>query len=76
MRHSNGEYVRGDCGMKGTNQHCSEKHLYRYVAEFESCYSNWVKLGVDDGQRTMWALRGMVGRKLTCKGSPDLYKTN
>ncbi len=47
VRHGQGEYVRGDVhtntaegfysvfkrGMKGVYQHCSEKHLHRYVAE-------------------------------------------
>jgi transposase-like protein len=34
-------------GMKGVYQHCSEKHLHRYLAEFDFRYSNRVKLGVD-----------------------------
>ncbi|TWC00904.1 ISXO2 transposase-like protein [Bradyrhizobium macuxiense] len=36
-------------GMKGNYQHCSEKHLYRYLAEFDFRYSNRVALGVNDG---------------------------
>ena len=27
-------------GMKGVYQHCSEKHLHRYLAEFDFRYSN------------------------------------
>ena len=26
-------------GMKGVYQHCSEKHLHRYLAEFDFCYN-------------------------------------
>ncbi|MDR4308408.1 transposase [Chelatococcus sambhunathii] len=49
MNHSRKEYARGPittntvegsfsifkCGMKGVYQHCAEKHLHRYLAEFE-----------------------------------------
>ena len=35
-------------GMKGVYQHCSEKHLHRYLAEFDFRYSNRVRLGVND----------------------------
>ena len=31
-------------GMKGVYQHCGEKHLHRYLAEFDFRYSNRVKL--------------------------------
>jgi hypothetical protein len=34
--------------MKGIYQHCSEKHLQRYLAEFDFRYSNRIALGVDD----------------------------
>ena len=78
-RHGKGEYVRGNVhtntvegfysvfkrGMKGVYQRCSEKHLHRYVAEFDFRYSNRVRRGVDDAQRTAAALRGVVGRRLT-----------
>jgi len=83
VQHGKGEYVRGDVhsntvegfysvfkrGMKGVYQHCSEKHLHRYVAEFDFRYSNRVKLGVDDAQRTATALRGIVCKRLTYKPS-------
>ncbi len=79
VQHGKGEYVRGDVhsntvegfysvfkrGMKGIYQHCSEKHLHRYVAEFDFRYSNRVKLGVDDKARTLTALHGVVGKRLT-----------
>jgi len=52
-------------GMKGVYQHCGEKHLHRYVTEFDFRYNNRVRLGVDDAQRTDTALRGVVGKRLT-----------
>jgi hypothetical protein len=52
-------------GMKGVYQHCSEKHLHRYLAEFDFRYSNRVKLGVNDIDRTDHALRGVSGKRLT-----------
>ena len=55
--------------MKGVYQHCSEKHLHRYVAEFDFRYNNRVTLGVGDGERTVRILRGIVGRRLTYRDS-------
>lgn len=52
-------------GMKGVYQHCSERHLHRYLAEFDFRYSNRVKLGIDHVGRTERALRGIVGKRLT-----------
>ncbi len=52
-------------GMKGVYQHCSKKHLHRYVAEFDFRYSNRVRLGIDDTQRAVIALQGVVGKRLT-----------
>ncbi len=66
VRHGAGEYGRGVIhtntvegfysvfkrGMKGIYQHCAEKHLHRYVAEFDFRYNNRIKLGVDDQERT------------------------
>jgi transposase-like protein len=80
VNHELGEYVRSGTihtntvegyysifkrGMKGVYQHCSEKHLHRYLAEFDFRYSNRVRLGIDDTERTARALRGMVGKRLT-----------
>ena len=33
-------------GMKGVYQHCSEKHLHRYLAEFDFRYSNRSGVGL------------------------------
>src|SRR5580704_11310103 len=35
-------------GMKGIYQHCGEKHLHRYVAEFDFRYNERAVLGVND----------------------------
>lgn len=51
--------------MKGVYKHCAEKHLHRYVAEFDFRYNNRVKLGVNDASRTTNALLGIVGKRLT-----------
>lgn len=51
-------------GMKGVYQHCSEKHLHRYLAEFDFRYSNRVKLGVDDVDRATRAIKGAPGKRL------------
>jgi hypothetical protein len=52
-------------GMKGVYQHCSEKHLNRYLAEFDFRYSNRIALGVDDQDRADKMIAGMVGKRLT-----------
>jgi transposase-like protein len=52
-------------GMKGVYQHCAEKHLHRYLAEFDFRYSNRIKLGIDDVARADLALQGVVGKRLT-----------
>ncbi|HXW27449.1 MAG TPA: IS1595 family transposase [Xanthobacteraceae bacterium] len=56
-------------GMKGIYQHCGEKHLHRYLAEFDFRYSNRVALGIDDVERYDRALRGMVGKRLTYRAA-------
>jgi transposase-like protein len=57
-------------GMRGVYQHCAEKHLHRYLAEFDFRYSNRVALGVDDQERAERALKGVVGKRLTYR-RPD-----
>jgi transposase-like protein len=56
-------------GMKGVYQHCSEKHLHRYLAEFDFRYSNRSRLGVEDLERTRRALTGFSGKRLTYRES-------
>lgn len=57
-------------GMKGVYQHCAEKHLHRYLAEFDFRYSHRVALGYGDETRALLALKGMVGKRLTYR-NPD-----
>jgi transposase-like protein len=78
VKHAAKEYARGDVttntvesyfsvfkrGMKGTYQHCSEKHLHRYLAEFDFRYNARVGIGVDDEQRAVKALVGVKGKRL------------
>jgi hypothetical protein len=52
-------------GMVGVYQHCSERHLHRYLAEFDFRYSNRIVLGIDDVERTERAIRGIIGTRLT-----------
>jgi hypothetical protein len=55
-------------GMKGVYQHCAEKHLHRYLSEFDFRYSNRVALGVNDGERRTLAIKGAAGKRLTYRG--------
>jgi transposase-like protein len=52
-------------GMKGVYQHCAEKHLHRYLAEYDFRYSNRIARGVDDAARASIALQGVKGKRLT-----------
>src|SRR5271157_4242962 len=54
-------------GMTGVYQHCGEQHLHRYLAEFDFRYSNRIALDVDDTDRTVLAIKGGHGRRLTYK---------
>jgi transposase-like protein len=52
-------------GMKGVYQHCAEKHLHRYLSEFDFRYSNRIATGYDDVARAEKALKGVRGKRLT-----------
>ena len=81
VNHSKEEYARGDVttnraegyfsvfkkGMRGVYQHCSEKHLHRYLAEFDFRYNHRVANGVNDVARAAMALKGAKGKRLTYK---------
>jgi transposase-like protein len=81
VNHKRGEYVRGEVhtntvegyfsifkrGMRGTYQHCKEKHLHRYLAEFDFRYNNRSALGVEDVARSKNAVVGAKGKRLTYK---------
>jgi hypothetical protein len=51
--------------MTGVYQHCSEKHLHRYLAEFDFRYNARQALGVNDLARAERTLKGVVGKRLT-----------
>jgi hypothetical protein len=46
-------------------QHCAEKHLDRYLAEFDFRYNHRVGLGPSDIDRTVAATKGAEGKRLT-----------
>jgi len=52
-------------GMRGVYQHCSKKHVHRYVAEFDFRYSERKASGVNDIVRADTLLKGVVGKRLT-----------
>lgn len=51
-------------GMKGIYQHCSSKHLQRYLHEFDFRYTFRAANGYDDTARTAEALKGARGKRL------------
>ena len=79
VNHAAKEYVRGDVttntvesyfslfkrGMRGVYQHCSEKHLHRYLAEFDFRYNYRASLGYNYTDRTIAAVKGGEGKRLT-----------
>jgi transposase-like protein len=84
VKHTADEYVRGDVttntvegyfsvfkrGMRGVYQHCAEKHLHRYLAEFDFRYNNRIALGVNDADRANELAKGIAGKRLTYR-RPD-----
>jgi transposase-like protein len=82
VKHSAGEYVRGDIhtnsaegyfsilkrGMRGIYQHCAEKHLHRYLAEYDFRYNHRSRLGFNDGERAALAIKAGEGKRLTYRG--------
>ena len=40
-------------GMRGIYQHCDEKHLHRYLAEYDFRYNHRAALDFDDRDRTV-----------------------
>jgi transposase-like protein len=81
--HSKEEYVRGEAhtntaegffsvfkkGMHGIYQHCAEKHLHRYLAEFDFRYNNRQSVGVGDAARADRAIAGARGKRLMYRDS-------
>ena len=52
-------------GMVGSYQHCGERHLQRYLAEFDFRANYRVKLGYDDAMRADIAPAGTSAKRLT-----------
>lgn len=75
VNHSRREYARGEVstntvegffsilkrGVYGTFHSISKHHMHRYLAEFEFRYNH---RDVDDGERTLSAIRGAEGKRL------------
>ena len=75
VRHSDGEYVRGDAhtntmeshwsnlkrGIVGVYHHMSDKHLHRYTAEFDGRHNSRQSDTVDQVRQVM---QGMTGKRL------------
>lgn len=76
VHHGRGEYGRGEIhtntiegyfsifkrGMKGVYQHCSKRHLHRYLAEFDFRYN---ARKIVDAERADSLIAGIVGKRLT-----------
>jgi hypothetical protein len=52
-------------GMRGVYQHCSEKHLHRYLAEFDFRHNHRTALGYNDATRAVLLVRNAEGKRLT-----------
>ncbi len=80
VTHKNYEYVRGNVttntvegylgilkrGINGIYHHVSKEHLHRYLAEFDFRYNN---RKVNDNERTISAIAGFEGKRLTYRDS-------
>jgi transposase-like protein len=76
INHAAREYARGDVttntvegyfsifkrGMRGNYQHCAEKNLHRYLAEFDFRHNT---RAMTDSERAALAVRSGVGKRLT-----------
>ncbi len=79
VHHAAGEYYRDgvhtNCaenyfsifkrGMTGVYQHCSEKHLQRYLTEFDFRYNS---RDIEDSQRADLCFKGAEGKRLSYRG--------
>lgn len=79
VHHAAKEYARGDVttntvegyfgifkrGMIGVYHHCGEQHFQRYLNEFTFRYNNRSKLGIEDTERALIAMKGAEGKRLT-----------
>ena len=58
-------------GMKGIYQHCDEKHLHRYLAEYDFRYNHRTALGYNDGERAALAIKSADGKRLTYRNANE-----
>src|ERR1700722_1733841 len=79
VNHSIKEYARDDIhvnsaegyfgllkrGFNGFYHHCREKHLHRYLSEYDFRYNHRIRLGFNDMDRTIAAVKGAEGKRLT-----------
>ena len=82
VNHGQGEYVNGVIstntaesyfallkrGVHGTFHHVSKQHLSRYCDEFSF---RWNQRKVTDGERTVEAIKGVVGKRLVYKAGKE-----
>lgn len=82
VRHTAGEYVRDGAhvnsaenyfsifkrGMRGVYQHCTEKHLQRYLTEFDFRYNH---RDISDFERAEISFKGADGKRLTYRRTND-----
>jgi transposase-like protein len=80
VNHAEGEYVRGDAhtntaegyfanlkrGINGSYHHVSQKHLHRYLSEFDF---RWNARDTSDSTRTVTALSQVEGKRLMYRDS-------
>jgi len=52
-------------GIYGVYHSVSEAHMHRYLSEFDFRYNNRSKLGVEDAERAIKAIKGAEGKRLT-----------
>lgn len=62
-------------GLVGVYQHIDKKHLHRYLAEFDFRMNTRTKLGINDIQRTGFAIAGAKGKRLQYKSSDQRNET-
>jgi transposase-like protein len=58
-------------GMRGVYQHCKEKHLHRYLAEYDFRFNHRAALCYTDEERAVLAVRGGEGKRLTYHQSDE-----
>lgn len=81
--HSKFEWTRGDVhtnnlegffsvlkrGLVGVYQNVDQRHLPRYLSEFDFRQNTRERLGINDTRRAEIALQGVVGRRLMYRDS-------